>query len=144
LLDFGRVAVENRAERGLGKPGTFNFLGFVPHCGRTRSRKFTAVMRSERKRVSSKLKKLKERLTTNRSLLIEKIIGGLNFSLKGRYNYYRARTNAINVKRFRYMVEKVLFRALNGRNQSRGVTWEGFNKLPMKRPPALPRKLQNG
>jgi hypothetical protein len=101
-------------------------------------------MRSERKRVSGKLKKLKEWLMTNRTLPIEKIIGGLNFSLKGRYNYYRARTNAINVKRSRYMVEKALFRALNRRSQSRGVTWKGFNELPRKCPPALPRKLQNG
>jgi hypothetical protein len=29
LLEFGRFAAENRRKRGLGKPETFNFLGYV-------------------------------------------------------------------------------------------------------------------
>ena len=29
LIEFGRLAVENRKRRGLGKPETFTFLGFV-------------------------------------------------------------------------------------------------------------------
>ena len=28
LIEFGRFAAERRAQRGLGKPETFNFLGF--------------------------------------------------------------------------------------------------------------------
>ena len=28
LIEFGRFAAENRKRRGLGKPETFNFLGF--------------------------------------------------------------------------------------------------------------------
>jgi RNA-directed DNA polymerase len=28
LIEFGRFAVHNREQRGLGKPETFNFLGF--------------------------------------------------------------------------------------------------------------------
>jgi hypothetical protein len=31
LIEFGRFARERRQERGLGKPKTFNFLGFVRH-----------------------------------------------------------------------------------------------------------------
>jgi hypothetical protein len=29
-IEFGRYAAERRARRGLGKPETFNFLGFTP------------------------------------------------------------------------------------------------------------------
>ena len=29
LIEFGRYAAANRKERGLGKPETFTFLGFV-------------------------------------------------------------------------------------------------------------------
>jgi hypothetical protein len=29
LLEFGRYAADNRKRRGLGKPETFNFLGYV-------------------------------------------------------------------------------------------------------------------
>ena len=28
LIEFGRFAAENRKQRGLGKPETFDFLGF--------------------------------------------------------------------------------------------------------------------
>ena len=37
LLEFGRFAAQNRQERGQGKPETFQFLGFVHSCGRTRN-----------------------------------------------------------------------------------------------------------
>jgi retron-type reverse transcriptase len=30
LIEFGRYAAANRARHGLGKPETFNFLGFTP------------------------------------------------------------------------------------------------------------------
>jgi group II intron reverse transcriptase/maturase len=143
LLEFGRFAIENRAERGLGKPGTFNFLGFTLHCGRTRGEKFTICMRSERKRVSSKLKKLKEWLMTNRTRTIEEIIDRLNLSLKGYYNHYYVWTNTPNVIRFKHMVGKILYRMSNRRSQSRSYTWDSFNKLLAKYPLATPRRLQS-
>ena len=34
LIEFGRFAASNRAERGLSKPETFDFLGFTHICGR--------------------------------------------------------------------------------------------------------------
>src|SRR6266481_6774785 len=34
LIEFGRFAAERRAHRGLGKPETFNFLGFTFICER--------------------------------------------------------------------------------------------------------------
>src|SRR5262249_46263827 len=40
LIEFGRFAAERRKRRGLGKPETFNFLGFTFICGKTRSGKF--------------------------------------------------------------------------------------------------------
>jgi RNA-directed DNA polymerase len=40
LIEFGRFAAERRQRRGLGKPETFNFLGFTFICGKTRQGKF--------------------------------------------------------------------------------------------------------
>ena len=37
LIEFGRHAAVRRARRGLGKPETFNFLGFTFICGRSRA-----------------------------------------------------------------------------------------------------------
>ena len=36
LIEFGRLAVENRKRRGLGKPETFTFLRFIFICSKTR------------------------------------------------------------------------------------------------------------
>src|SRR5664280_2260375 len=40
LIQFGRFAARNRAERGLGKPETFGFLGFTHFCGKTKDGRF--------------------------------------------------------------------------------------------------------
>ena len=36
LIEFGRLAAARRARCGLGKPETFNFLGFTFICGKSR------------------------------------------------------------------------------------------------------------
>jgi len=38
IIEFGRFAAERRERRGLGRPETFNFLGFTFICGKTRAR----------------------------------------------------------------------------------------------------------
>ena len=40
LIEFGRFAAPNRTERGLGKPETFDFLGFTHVCGKARDGRF--------------------------------------------------------------------------------------------------------
>ena len=36
LIEFGRFAAQQRSARGLGKPETFDFLGFTHICGKTK------------------------------------------------------------------------------------------------------------
>jgi hypothetical protein len=43
LIEFGRYAAERRTRRGLGKPETFNFLGFTHIAGRSRQGALTGV-----------------------------------------------------------------------------------------------------
>ncbi len=40
LIEFGRFAAKNRASRGVGKPETFDFLGFTHICAKTRKGAF--------------------------------------------------------------------------------------------------------
>ena len=47
LIEFGRFAAERRRARGLGKPETFEFLGFTHICGKRR----TTGMREGNERV---------------------------------------------------------------------------------------------
>ncbi|MGB0084880.1 MAG: reverse transcriptase domain-containing protein, partial [Rhodomicrobiaceae bacterium] len=62
LFEFGRHAAAGRAQRGLGKPETFNFLGFTFICGKTRSGKFQLRRKSRRDRMKAKLRMIKEEL----------------------------------------------------------------------------------
>src|SRR5262249_62050456 len=48
FIEFGRFAAERRKRRGLGKPETFNFLGFTFICGKTRAEKFQIKRRTRR------------------------------------------------------------------------------------------------
>src|SRR6478609_7683005 len=59
LIEFGRFAAQNRRERGLGKPETFDFLGFTHLCGKTRNGRFWLRRITIKKRMAAKLKQLK-------------------------------------------------------------------------------------
>jgi hypothetical protein len=74
LIEFGRFAAERRKRCGLGKPETFNFLGFTFICGKTRSGKFQIKRKTRADRMRAKLKMIKRRCggaCTNRSLFRE-------------------------------------------------------------------------
>src|SRR5712672_2015720 len=48
LIQFGRRAAEERERAGLGKPETFDFLGFTHICGRSRRGRFLLFRRTRR------------------------------------------------------------------------------------------------
>src|SRR3954471_8042904 len=62
LIEFGRFAASNRQRRGLGKPETFTFLGFVFICGISRRGHFLIHRKSRRDRQRATLKEIKEEL----------------------------------------------------------------------------------
>src|SRR5580692_3433262 len=62
LIEFGRFAAERRKRRGLGKPDTFNFVGFTFICGKTRSGKFQIKRQTRGDRMRAKLREIKQAL----------------------------------------------------------------------------------
>ena len=62
LIEFGRYAAQTRQRKGLGKPETFNFLGFTHICGKTRQGWFQIFRKSRRARRMAKLKEIKNEL----------------------------------------------------------------------------------
>src|SRR6266496_400520 len=59
LIEFGRYAAQNRKRRGLGKPETFKFLGFVLICGKSRRGGFLVKRKSRRDRMRARLQAIK-------------------------------------------------------------------------------------
>jgi RNA-directed DNA polymerase len=62
LIRFGRFAAQNHEKRGLGKPETFKFLGFVLICGKSRRGDFQIRRKSRGDRTRTKLREIKEAL----------------------------------------------------------------------------------
>ena len=57
LFEFGRHAAKNRKRPGLGKPETFDFLGFMHLCGKTKKGRFLVLRQTVRKRMQAKLQR---------------------------------------------------------------------------------------
>ena len=55
LVEFGRFAVMNRCQRGVGKPEAFDFLGFTHYCTMTRRGRFRLGRKPVAKRVNRTL-----------------------------------------------------------------------------------------
>ena len=71
LIEFGRFAAQNRKARGLGKPETFQFLGFTHICATTRTTgRFKLKRITDSKRMRAKLKALNGDLKRRRHLPI--------------------------------------------------------------------------
>ena len=60
LVEFGRFAVMNRRQRGVGKPETFDFLGFTHYCTTTRRGRFRLGRKPVAKRVNRTLARIDE------------------------------------------------------------------------------------
>jgi hypothetical protein len=56
LIELGRFAANRRVQRGLGKPESFNFLGFTFICGKSRRGTFLLKRKTRRDRMRAKLR----------------------------------------------------------------------------------------
>src|SRR5215468_8142179 len=129
LIEFGRFAAERRKRRGLGKPETFNFLGFTFVCGKTRSGKFQLQRRTRRDRMRAKLREIKETLRRCMHRLIPEQGKWLGQVLRGYFNYHAVPTNARALRVFRHHVTDLWRRTLRRRSQKDRITWERMTKL---------------
>ena len=62
LIEFGRFAARTGQARGLGKPETFQFLGFTHMCAKTRNGRFKLKRITDSKRMRAKLTQVKAEL----------------------------------------------------------------------------------
>src|SRR5437667_5277807 len=101
LIEFGRHAAANRERRGLGKPETFNFLGFTFICGKSRRGKFLLNRKSRRDRVRAKLKEVKDKLRVRMHRPLPETGKWLGQVVRGFMNYHAVPTNIRAVDGFR-------------------------------------------
>ncbi len=129
LIEFGRFAAERRRRRGLGRPETFTFLGFVNICPQTRKGRIKLKRITIAKRLRSKLAELKIELKRRAHLPIPEQGRWLASVLRGHMAYYAVPDNYRAVDAFRKQAIRLWFRALRRRSQRTRLNWERMSRL---------------
>jgi hypothetical protein len=138
LIRFGRFAEQQHREQGLGKPATFDFLGFTHYCARSSKGGFAVRRRSDRIRVNRKLRELRGELRHRMHAPVLQQLHWLSSVIEGHCNYYGVPGNLRNLSCFKYELTRAWYRTLRRRSQKRRLNWRKFgqflgNQLPLVR-----------
>ena len=129
LVRFGRFAAQQQAQRGLGKPETFDFLGFTHYCAKRRDGHFAVRRRTIKKRQATKLKQVKALLMARRHWPIEEQGRWLGSVVRGHLAYYSVPGNIHQVSAFRDEVIRLWRAALRRRSQKTRMNWQRMRRL---------------
>ena len=130
LIEFGRHAADQTRQRGLGKPETFKFLGFVFICGRSRTGKFLLQRKTRRDRMRTKLTEIKEELRRRMHQPIPEQGRWLAQVVRGYFAYHAVPTNVPALSAFHHHVKRLWLRTLRRRSQKARITWERIKNSP--------------
>jgi RNA-directed DNA polymerase len=137
LIEFGRYAIRDRKLRGLGKPETFDFLGFTHICAKTRSGRVWLKRITITTRLRSKLKALNEQLKRRRHEPIPDQGRWLASVLRGHMAYYAVPGNTNAVSAFRTQLTRHWHTALRRRSQRDRMNWQRMGRIATRwLPPA--------
>lgn len=129
LIEFGRHAAADRERRGLGKPETFDFLGFTLICSTSRQGRFLIKRKTRRDRLQAKLAKIKVALRQGMHRPIPRQGEWLGQVLDGYFNYHAVPTNSRALAGFRRQVVDLWRRTLMRRSQTDRSIWARMTKL---------------
>ena len=117
VIRFGRFARQNHEERGLGKPETFDFLGFTHISALSREGKFQLRRRTSRKKRRAKLARLKDEIKRRRHHRVQDQHAWLSSVIGGHCRYYGVPSNYAALAQFRRHVWWTWIRSLQRRSQ---------------------------
>lgn len=129
LIEFGRHAAVRRKSRGLRRPETFAFLGFIFICGRSRRGTFQLQRKSRSDRMRAKLKQIKDELRRRMHVPIPLQGRWLGQVVRGYFAYHAVPTNYRSLSAFRHHVTNLWRRTLRRRSQKDQKTWEQMTRL---------------
>jgi RNA-directed DNA polymerase len=129
LIEFGRFAAERRQRRGLGKPETFNFLGFTFICGKTRAGKFQIKRKTRADRMRVKLKMVQEEMRRRMHRPIPDQGAWLHYVVSGYFNYHAVPTNTRALVVFRTEIARRWRRVLTRRSERTKLNWKQMTQL---------------
>jgi RNA-directed DNA polymerase len=128
-IEFGRFAEQNRKRRGEGKPEAFDFLGFTHISGKDRKGNFTVRRKTVGKRMRSKLRELKQLLSSRRHDPLVQTGEWLRSVVQGYFNYHAVPGNSDALNVFRERVTWLWRGSLLRRSQRPHLTWDRMHRL---------------
>lgn len=129
LIEFGRFAKTHRAERGQGRPETFDFLGFTHCCGRRRTDGgFALQRRSVAKRVRGFLQDLKAELRRRYAWPPARQGSWLRSKVLGYFQYHGVPGNRAALETVRREVNRIWLTVLRRRSQKHTLCWARFGR----------------
>lgn len=131
LIQFGRFAAKDRRARGLGKPETFDFLGFTHCCGQY-SGGFKLVRLTIKKRMRATLAAIRATLMRRRHDPVPVQGRWLCRVLRGYLNYHAVPGNMCRLGGFLSEVHRAWRHALMRRGQRPRMPWARFKRLIKK------------
>lgn len=140
LIEFGRHAEQRRKKQGLGRPETFDFLGFTHCCAKTRQGGFKILRLTIKKRLRATLAAIRDKLKQKRHELIGQVGAWLTKVIRGYFNYHAVPGNLRRLTGFRYEVCRAWLGQLRRRSQKDKMTWARFGRLAEKYLP-YPRRV---
>lgn len=129
LLRFGNRAAKEGRQEGIKRPATFNFLGFTHYVGKSRKGRFVVGRRTQRERITKKLKDVSRRLAALRTQGGKAMMLYAKRHLRGHVAYYAVSGNARQIRNYAYLISRLLFKWLNRRSQRRSINWVKFSKV---------------
>jgi RNA-directed DNA polymerase len=137
LIEFGRHAAVRRAARGLGRPETFDFLGFTHLCGKSKKGHFWLRRITIAKRMRAKLSEINDQLKRRRHQPTPEQGQWLASVVRGHRAYYAVPGNTDAVAAFRTQVTRNWYKALRRRSQRTRLNWTRMDRIAKRwLPPA--------
>ena len=138
LIEFGRFAIDQRKQRGKGRPETFDFLGFTHVCDKTRKHGWYTVRRyTIAKRMRATVAAIKQQLRRRMHSPLGATARWLRRVVQGWLNYYAVPGNYQKLQEFVDEVSKHWLTTLRRRSQ-RGQgrwNWRRMHRLIRKHLP---------
>src|SRR5438309_6652647 len=125
LIQFGRFAIQNRKQRGQGKPETFTFLGFTHYCGKRRSNgTFIVRRKTVRKRMVAKLHVIYAELRHRMHEPIAVVGAWVKKVVAGYYRYHAVPGSLDHLRVFGRRLRRLWQRVLCRRSQKGALPWD--------------------
>ncbi|MFZ3000399.1 MAG: group II intron reverse transcriptase/maturase [Undibacterium umbellatum] len=129
LHRFGCFAKRHCAELDEGRVATFNFLGFTHYVTLSRDKRFALGRKTQKERVSKKLKEVGDRLASLRVRGGRAMMEYAKRHLQGHIAYFGVSGNSRSLRKYVYNVSHLLYKWLNRRSQRKSFNWERFSEV---------------